>query len=297
MKKCNIICNRYGGHGISDLNLEKIVKILDEYNYQTIINFTMGPKDATRIMKTLEDCDLVLSIGGDGTFSETIAGNIARTKPILQSHLPNGTTNDIASIYGMNKQLIPNLKAILEGKIMEIDVPTINDIPFIYVCGFGKFLNIPYETPQELKKNLGRLSYLIYGFKDFFNKLKSYSLKYTVDGKTHKTKATICIISNSTSVAGFRNFYKNIDLNDSKFEVAMINSKTRQHLFNTMIELVLGGVDNVKDVIKFSANKLEIEFDDILDKKWDIDGEKLGLESKKYSIESKHKISLLIPKN
>lgn len=296
MKKCNIICNRHSGRGISDIELERIVKVLDEYNYQAIINFTEGPKDATRIMKKLEDCDLVLSIGGDGTFSETITGNISRKKPILQSHLPNGTTNDVASIYGMNKQMIPNLKAILEGKVMEIDVPTINNIPFIYVCGFGKFLNVPYETPQELKRNLGHLSYLIYGFKDFFNKLKSYNLKYIVDGITYKAQTTICIISNSTSVAGFRNFYKNIDLNDGKFEVAMINSKTRQKLFNTMIELVFGGVENVSDVTKFSASKVEIEFENILDKKWDVDGEKLDLDSKKYIIESKHKISLLIPK-
>ncbi len=296
MKKCCIICNRHSGHGITDETLNKITNILEDYNYETKLVFTLGPKDATKIARELEYRDLVISIGGDGTFSEVIRGNIERKKPLLLAHLPNGTTNDVARIYGMDKTMEQNLKNILDGKVIEIDVPTINDVPFIYVCGFGKFLNIPYDTPQEMKKSLGHLAYLISGFKDFFKKLKSYKVKYTVDGKTKRGKYTIFVASNSTSVAGFKNFYKNVDLNDGKVEIGMIYAKNRKELLNCMAQLVMGGVENVKDSIKFSTDKIEIEFSKVLDKKWDVDGEKFNFDSKKYLIEVKHKISLLVPK-
>lgn len=297
MKQCVLICNRHGGKGINNGILTKIINIIKSYNYDIDLQFTKGPKDATNIVKNIETADLVLSIGGDGTFGEVIAGNVERKKPLLLGHLPNGTTNDIGTIYGMNKNILKNLKNILEGKVIEIDVPTINNKPFIYVSGFGKFLDIPYETPQKLKKRIGILAYFIYGVKDFFRTLKSYDINYTIDGKKYSGKYTIFIISNSTSVAGFKNFYKNVDLNDGKIEVAMIYSKSRKELVNCLTSLVLGGVNNVKNGVKFLASKVEIEFLEYGDKKWDVDGEKLNINSNKYIIEVTKKINLLIPKS
>ncbi len=298
MKKCCVVCNRHSGRGINDELLNRIKLTLEDYNYETDIEFTKGHKDATKIIKELSYRDLVISIGGDGTFSEAVSGNVMRNEPLLLSHLPSGTTNDIARNYGLNKSMILNLKEILEGKIIEIDVPTINNEPFIYVCGFGKFINIPYDTPQDLKKHLGHLAYLISGFKDIFKAPKSYQVKYTVDGKKYEGKYTMFIISNSTSVAGFRNFYtKDVDLNDGLVEVAMLYSKNRTHLFNAMLELIAGGVSNVHNSVQYLTKKFEIEFIEELDKKWDVDGEKLDIDGKKFTIEVKHKISLLLPKH
>ncbi len=298
MKKCCVVCNRHSGRGITDELLNRIKLTLEDYNYETDFEFTKGHKDATKIIKELDYHDLVISIGGDGTFSEAVSGNVMRKEPLLLSHLPSGTTNDIARNYGLNKGIILNLKEILEGKIIEIDVPTINKEPFIYVCGFGKFINIPYDTPQDLKKHLGHLAYLISGFKDIFKAPKSYWVKYTVDDKIYEGKYTMFIVSNSTSVGGFKNFYtKDVDLNDGLVEVAMLYSKNRTHLFNAMLELIAGGVSNVHNSVQYIAKKFEIEFLDNMDKKWDVDGEKLDIEGRKFTIEVKHKISLLLPKH
>lgn len=298
MKKCCIICNRHSGHGINDEMLRRIEKTLDEYNYEATFIYTKGHKDATDIIKKIDYHDLVISIGGDGTFSEVVSGNVMRKKPLLLSHLPRGTTNDLARSYGLNKSLILNLKEILEGKIIEIDVPTINGLPFIYVCGYGKFLNISYDTPQNLKKHLGHLAYLISGFKDIFLAPKSHDVKYIVDGKKYEGRYTIFVISNSTSVAGFRNFYtKNVDLTDGLVEIAMLYSKNRTQLLNSMIELITGGVSNVRNSVKYIAKKFEIEFMDDLNKKWDADGDKVDLDGKKFTIEVKHKVNLLVPKH
>ena len=45
----------------------------------------------------------------------------------------------------------------VHGKVMNIDVGLINHHAFTYVASYGKFMEIPYETPQELKKRLERL--------------------------------------------------------------------------------------------------------------------------------------------
>ena len=46
--------------------------------------------------------DLVISVGGDGTFSEVMNGNLEREKQLVLAHLPVGTTNDIGHMYGFS---------------------------------------------------------------------------------------------------------------------------------------------------------------------------------------------------
>lgn len=36
-----------------------------------------------------------------------------------------------------------------------MDICTINDNPFVYVSTIGKFADVPYETPRDMKKSLG----------------------------------------------------------------------------------------------------------------------------------------------
>lgn len=58
----------------------------------------------------------------------------------------------------MVKMIVSNLKLALNGEIKRIDVCTINGKPLVYTAGFGKFMNIPYETPRELKRDWDRLT-------------------------------------------------------------------------------------------------------------------------------------------
>ena len=40
----------------------------------------------------------------------------------------------------------------MEGSKKKIDIVLVNDRPFVYVAGLGKFINIAYDTPRYLKK-------------------------------------------------------------------------------------------------------------------------------------------------
>lgn len=43
----------------------------------------------------------------------------------------------------MNKNIVKSVKDILNGTVKQMDIGLINDQPFIYVAGFGKFINVP----------------------------------------------------------------------------------------------------------------------------------------------------------
>ena len=144
MKKCTLIFNPNSGKKLDKKFLEEYVKILAENDYETNIYFTRYRGHATEIIYELEESDLVISIGGDGTFNEVMIGNLQREDRLLLAHIPVGTTNDLGTMFGYTKNIINNLTLTLEGEIKGIDICTINNKPFVYSAGFGKFMNIYY---------------------------------------------------------------------------------------------------------------------------------------------------------
>ena len=177
--KCVMIINPKSGHGFNKNNTKRLVDIIREYNYEPEILFTKYRGHATEIIKSLDDSvDLVISSGGDGTFSEVMNGNLERKKRLTLSHLPVGTLNDIGHMYGLTSNMYTNLKLILSGEVKKIDVGLINNHAFTYVASYGKFMEIPYQTPQELKKRLGFLAYAVEVLKKIYERIPKYEIEF-----------------------------------------------------------------------------------------------------------------------
>ena len=78
MKKCMVVYNPNSGKYNKEETLPKVKKILEEYDYEVEIIDTKGRGDATSIVSSCEHQDLLISIGGDGTFNEVMTGNFKR---------------------------------------------------------------------------------------------------------------------------------------------------------------------------------------------------------------------------
>lgn len=296
MKTCELICNMESGKGIKRQELNAIIKILKDYDYKTNLYLTEKHGDAKRYVKKLDYADLVLSIGGDGTFNEIVTGNYQRKNKLLLSHIPIGTTNDIGHMLGLNKNIIKSVERILEGEVKQVDLGLINNTPFFYVAGFGKFINVPYQTSRKLKKKFGHLAYLMNGLKEFFQTTKLYELEYTVNGTTYHGYYSLILISNANRIAGFNNVYKEVKLDDDKFEVMFCNITRRKDLVKTLILLIKTGITNVPGIYCHTCNEIEINFKERIKNNWTIDGEKLKEEKKKYKFTINKDFKMLLPK-
>ena len=134
MKKCVLIINPNSGKNLDEDYIFDFQKILQKYDYETVIYFTARSKHATNIISKLEDdTDLVISVGGDGTFNEIVNGNLKRKHKLLLAHIPVGTTNDIGAMFGYGPDILENLKMVLDGAVKEIDICTINKKAFVYI--------------------------------------------------------------------------------------------------------------------------------------------------------------------
>jgi len=295
MKTCIVIYNPSSGHTLNPRKLPVYKAIINSYGYKVNFIATEYHGHAKEIVYHMGYVDLVISMGGDGTFNEAMYGNILRSKRLLIAHIPIGTTNDIGKMFGYVGDIEKDLHLCLSGTVKGIDIPMINGRPFIYVAGFGKFLNIPYETTRKDKKKIGYMAYIINGIKDFFKDTTMYDIEYTIDGIKYNSTCSMLLISSATRIAGFPNLLSNIKLDDDQFEILICHQRKRLDILGALIQLVPFDASNIDGLSFNRASKLTIKFKKRFRKPWCIDGEKLEIKTLNYEIHNERNVNVLMP--
>lgn len=297
MKKvCSIIYNP-NSSGVKDPKvIDEMCKVL-EANYEVKTYKSDGPGLGTKYAKEAnENSDLIISVGGDGTFDEIIRGIYDVEQKATISHIPMGTTNDLGKTFNLLGTPIESLKKILLGKETTLDILTINDIPFAYVAAFGYLTCIANDTPDNLKKALGKSAYVLYGGTQTLRKPEVYNLKYEIDGKKYRTECILGAISTSKGFAGFE-FYDDFKLNDKKFEVMFVPNMSKIEMLKILKTLAIDKKtieNNSSIVVHRNVSKVKIKFDKIPIDNWTLDGDKQIL-PKEVEIKVGKQIKVLLP--
>ena len=295
MKNCIVIYNPNSGNTLKSDDIILCRKYFFKYGYNPKFIPTKYAGHAKEIVSHIDKVDVIFSMVGDGTFNEVVTGNLLRKDRLVLCHIPIGTTNDVGKMFGYGKNFQTNLKLALSGEINKIDICTINDRPFVYVAGFGKFVTVAYETPRYLKEKMGYVAYLIEGIKDFFKPIKLYNITYKI-GDIEKTGYySFVLISNANRIAGINNFYKDVKLDDDKFEVLFCNFRKRMDIVKTIKLLTTNDMNKVSGLEFYKTNKIEMVFSDYPRKSWCIDGEKLDRNTLKYTVKMINNFEILMP--
>ena len=296
MKKCVVLYNKHSGKKNKKDFLEEFIKILKDNNYETEVIYSKYKGHIIELVENLEnDTDLVISIGGDGTFNESMRGNFKREKRLLLAHIPLGTTNDVGKMFGYGKDPIKNLKLLMNGVVRKMDICTINKEPFIYVAGFGKFMNIPYETSRKTKKKLGYLAYVLNATKNFFKFTKLHDVTYVIDNEEYNGLYSFMVITNATRIAGMK-IFDNIKLDDNKFEILFCNIKKRKDIIKSLMYLRKTDITHVPGFYFHVSNNIKIIVNDEKGLPWCLDGEKYDVVENEIDIAIDRNTSIMLPK-
>lgn len=295
MKKCAVVYNPISGKKIKYDFLPKFKQILNDNDYEVEIITTEYKGHAIEIIKKLSYRDLVISIGGDGTFNEAVTGNYQREEKLVLAHLPVGTTNDIGKMFGYGKNIIENLKITLKGTVKNVDICLINGRPFVYVACLGKFAEVPYETPRELKKKLGYFAYIREGIKSLLQKTNLTEVTYEINGEKYHGLFSFIIISSANRIAGINKFYKDVKLDDNKFEVLLCNINRKKDIIKSFYFLTMHDATKVPGIYIYKTDNIKLRLGDIPKKDWCIDGEELNDKRLTYDISIYNEMKMLVP--
>ena len=176
-------------------------------------------------------------------------------------------------------------KTAVTGKRFPCDVGEFNGDFFIYVAAFGIFTDVSYATSQELKNVLGHVAYILEGAKRLHT-IKSYHMRVEYDGQETEGDFLLGMITNSTSVGGFKGMTgKNVKLDDGLFEVTLIRKP------KNIIELneIIASLTNLKDttdlIDSFWADKVRFYAEEEIP--WTLDGE-FGGDHREVLIQNHH---------
>lgn len=294
MMKCVVIYNPNSGRLSNRNDIKKIYRIFENYGYECEIIYTEYRGHAKEITKKLKDVDLLLCAGGDGTLNEVISGNIERRHPILLGHLPLGSVNDVAHMYGMTNNTEKNIVMLLNGVKKNIDVCLLNGNPFVYVACIGAYVDISYATPRKLKEKYGRLAYILYGIKQLKQKLKFFNIKYVVDGQSYEKRVSFIFITNSNRVGGVKDIYEDVKLDDNKFEVLLCDIKNKFDILKAMYHLKRKDIDKIPMFTYLKVDNLRLEFDEV-PPSWCIDGDELLHDTNIFEIKVNKDNYMMLP--
>ena len=272
MKKLLFVVNGHSGKGQIKNKLLDIIDIMIKEGYHVQVHTTQEREDATKVVREqAKYYDLVVCSGGDGTLDEAVTGMMQSEVRTPLGYIPAGSTNDFANSLEIPKDMIQAAKTSVLGVPFSCDVGEFNGDYFIYVAAFGIFTDVSYATSQELKNALGHVAYILEGAKRLYT-IKTYHMRVEYDGNEIEGDFLLGMITNSTSVGGFKNMTgKDVKLDDGMFEVTLI------HKLKNIIELntIIASLTNLKDetdlIDSFRAESVKFYSEEEIP--WTLDGE------------------------
>ena len=253
MKKLMLIVNPSAGRGGYRYYFGEAMKTLADGGFRTELYFTSGPRDATEMtVANAGNYDTVVCVGGDGTLSEVIADLMKIPNPPSLGYIPMGTTNDVASTIGLPKNdTIGAARRIVDGREHPFDVGGFGkDEYFSYIAAFGAFTEVSYATPQEQKRALGHLAYVLQGAQQL-GKIERIPTRVEYDSGVFEGELVYGSMSNSTSVAGIVRLREEmVSLGDGMSELVLVQDPGTIDAYGELATAVL--------TRRFDSEKLKI---------------------------------------
>ncbi|MBR7143240.1 MAG: YegS/Rv2252/BmrU family lipid kinase [Clostridia bacterium] len=271
-KKALFLFNPQAGKSQVKNNLMGIIDLFVKQGYDVNVHPTQAPGEVTNLLsESASEYDLLLLAGGDGTLNEAVNGLMnCEVRPVI-GYIPAGTVNDVASSLHIPKNIRKAAAKVAYGHPYSYDVGAFNQRHFIYTAAFGAFTAASYATPRNSKKTLGRTAYLLEGIRSL-SSIKGYRVRIEYDGGCLEDDFLLGMVTNSTSVGGFKLFDRErISLNDGLLEASLIKMPRTplefQHLLNALSSRKAD--DQTVTVLKSAAFKITTTEE----LAWTLDGE------------------------
>ena len=274
MKRLLFFVNPNAGHTEIRSSLMQVIQIFTAGGYEVTVHPTAGPRDLTRqIVERGADYDLIVCTGGDGTLNEAVNGMMALEKRPPLGYIPSGTVNDVASTLGLSRDPVTAAQDIMHGKSFHMDIGQLGKRYFAYVAAFGLFTGVPYETPQEDKRVLGRLAYFFNGVRALGD-VHAVHAHCEVNGEELEADILDGLVCSTMSVGGFKapSGTLGIALDDGQAEVVLIRDiKNLLDFHSVATHLLRYEFQNEKEFIFRRTDRIRFRFDEKV--AWTVDGE------------------------
>ena len=275
------IINPSAGRQLVQKNADKVIRMLlnEGTIHQVELIETRGSGDAYRAAFDFKpyQVDMVMAVGGDGTVHEVVNGLIDGHHQTPLAIFPAGTVNDFATAMKIPRDPDEYADMIRRFSVRSVDVGKAGDRYFFNVLAGGMLTDVAYKTPPETKTVLGQLAYIISGALDLPAQLfRSIPITIESEGIWIEDDIRLFLVSNTTSVGGFRCLAPQASFEDGLLDVLVVHKQGLFELLPLVVQLMNGDHVTNSKISYFQTRSVRISSRDPAPVALDLDGEQYG---------------------
>jgi diacylglycerol kinase (ATP) len=251
--KTRLIVNPVAANGKTAERWPQIQEVLRTQGLDFDHVFTECSGHATALARqaVAEGCQLIVSVGGEGTLNEVVNGLVGPegTVPpgVVLGIIPSGTGTDFVRTLGIPRNYLEACPRLLTAETSVVDLGEVEYVPLGPSAGSGQRLTSSHAADQtgllhryfinvaglgfdgEVAERVNRSSKALGGtipyLTSLFITLVSYQNKHvelTMDGQTARRRLNSVIVSNGRYFGGGMFIAPHADLRDGLFDVIIL---------------------------------------------------------------------------
>ena len=253
------IINPIAGGGKAKNLIPLIKNSMEKHKKDYDIILTTRPKEAIDIAKdNVDNYEIIVAVGGDGTINEVAKGIINAGKGTL-GIVPGGTGNDMIKSLGISMDPEESLETIIKGVEKEIDIGKINSSSFLNIASVGFDAEVIVNHDKFKGRVKGKLVYILSVIYTLFD-YKDKRLEIYIDGEKLEEDIMLMAIGNGKYYGGGMKILPTSKINDGYLHICIISgiSKIRSlYLFPTLFK---GNHINYKKYVKlYKAKEIKVK--------------------------------------
>ncbi len=257
--KILIVYNPISGSGIG----KKVALELYEYLESKFLSATLIESKSKEdlqnsLAREIENYELVLICGGDGTFRDAIETAVCEGATTPIGLIPAGSGNDFGRAFGIKNTPKDLLDIYLKSDDTYVYGIHYNDNYLINVFGVGLDTAI-LKKRQDFKYLKGSFSYLVSAIINLFTyKASRYRVK--LDDETIEGRFNIVSVCNGQYIGGGMKIGPNADMYSEYFEIITMEKSSIYKLVKGFARIYKGGHIELPYVNSYRSKTVQIEF-------------------------------------
>lgn len=260
MKRVFLIINKFAGHRKKHSTaVFQVVSILQESGCEVEYSYTNHPGHATELASEAANkgFNLIVAVGGDGTMNEVAQGLIGTSKPM--GIIPIGSGNGLARDLGIPMDMMKSARLLVEGKIQQIDVCSVNKQRFLCTSGIGFDAQVADKMGKSLTR--GFLRYIQLTIQESIA-FKPFKIKMKVNDILIEKPVFLVTFANARQFGNNAYIAPFASISDGLIDVIVVNPFNKIWLPVFGIGLFLGIIPKLPFVDCYKAKQIELEFAD-----------------------------------
>ncbi|MDR7854983.1 diacylglycerol kinase family lipid kinase [Tissierella sp.] len=226
MERILFILNPVAGGGKAKALRSLIEEIMDKYNREYDLLLTSKPGEATCIAeKSVNDYEIIVAVGGDGTVNEVAIGLINKNKGSL-GIIPGGTGNDLAKSLDISLDPKEALETLCRGLKRDIDIGNVNGSNFLNISSVGFDAEVVINNVEIKKKIKSRISYAISVVYTLFN-FKMKRIQINIDDKILDEEIMLLAVGNGKYYGGGMKILPMAKVDDGYFDICVVSGVSK----------------------------------------------------------------------